>query len=263
MTTLSSYLSISGSLAKWQSIEAKSAPVATATAYYKAHIGAVKSAADLVKDPRLFNYAMTAFGLGDRTYAKGLMTKVLQQGVATSATLARKLNDPNILAFAKAFDFAGRGATVASTSAAVQNVVAQYAESALETDQGKQSPGVQLALYFQRKAPGITDAYGIMADKQLLSVVQTALNISPMTGLEPIDQQAKLLSSKIKFADFQDPKKLQNFIARFTAMYDYNNAGADAAGGTSTNAILLGAAQGTAGGVGQSLLQSMQSYRTS
>ena len=261
MTTLSSYMTVANGLTKWQSIEAKSAAVDTATKYYQAHIGSVKSAADLVKDPRLFNYAMTAFGLGDRTYAKGLMTQVLQQGVTSSTALANKLSDPNILAFAKAFDFAGQGSTAASASAAVRNVVAQYTETALETDQGKQSPGVQLALYFQRKAPNITSAYGVLADKQLLNVVQTALNISTMTGLEPIDQQAAMLASKINFADFQDPKKLQNFIGRFAAMYDYNN-GSSSSGTTSTNAILLGAAQGVGAGVDQSLLQSMQSYRT-
>ena len=52
-----------------------------------------KSAADLVNNPRLFSYAMTAFGLGDRLYAKALMTQVLQQGVGDAKALANKLND--------------------------------------------------------------------------------------------------------------------------------------------------------------------------
>lgn len=208
MTTLSAYLSVAGALSKWQAIASKSPAVSTATAYYKAHIGEAKSAAALVRNPRLFNYAMKAFGLGDRTDAKALMTRAMNEGALSSSALAVKLHDPNILAFVKAFDFKDNGATAASTSAAVQKVVDLYAENALETDQGKQNPGVELALYFQRKAPSIKDAYSVLADKKLLKVVQTALNISPMTGLEPIDQQAKLMSGKIKFADFQDPKKL-------------------------------------------------------
>ena len=261
MTTLSSYLSISNSLAKWQTITAQSQAVTTQTNYFKANIGSVKSASDFVNNPRLFNYAMTAFGLGDRTYAKGLMTQVLQQGVTSSTALANKLNDPNIIAFARAFDFAGVGSGVTSSSSLVQSVVGQYTENALETSQGQQNQGVQLALYFQRKAPSITDAYGLLADKQLLSVVQTALNISPMTGVEPIDQQATMLASKINFSDFATPTKLQSFIARFSAMYDYNNATGTGAASTSTNAILLGASQGLGGGLDPGLMQNLQTYK--
>ena len=146
-------------------------------------------------------------------------------------------------------------------SSLVQSVVSQYTENALETSQGQQNQGVQLALYFQRKAPSITDAYGLLADKQLLSVVQTALNISPMTGVEPIDQQATMLASKINFSDFVNPTKLQSFIARFSAMYDYNNATGTGAASTSTNAILLGASQGLGGGLDPGLMQNLQTYK--
>lgn len=261
MTTLSAYLSVARALPKWQAIAAKSTAVATATAYYRAHVGEAKSAADLVKNPRLFAYAMKAFGLGDRTNAKALMTRAMNEGVLSTSALAVKLHDPNILALTKAFDFKDNGATAASTSAAVQKVVDLYAENALETDQGKQNPGVELALYFQRKAPTIKDAYAILADKKLLKVVQTALDISPMTGLEPIDQQAKLLAAKIKPADFQDAKKLQAFLSRFSAMYDVRNADTAAGGSTTTNAILLDATQSADVGGNLSLLQSLQSYR--
>ena len=262
MTTLSAYMAISKDLSKWQSIAARSATVATQTKYFQANIGSVKTAADLVKNPRLFSYAMTAYGLGDRIYAKGLMTQVLQQGASSSTALARKLNDPNVLAFAKAFDFKTSGeATTASTSL-VKQVVDLYAENALETDQAKQNPGVDLALYFQRKAPSITSAFGLLADKKLLKVVQTALDISPMTGAQSIDKQAATLSKKIKFSDFQDPKKLQAFIVRFSAMYDSRFGATSASGASSTNPVLLDASGTDLGpALDQSLLQSLQTYR--
>jgi len=262
MSTLSSFLSISGSIAKWRDLAAGAAAAKTATTYYEANIGKVKSAADLVKDPRLFNYAMTAFGLADRVYAKSLMQKAMEQGVLSSSALANKLNDPNIRAFVQAFDFADKGPTAATTDAAVRKVVDRYVQNALETDQGKQNPGVELALYFQRQAPSVKNAYSLLADKKLLKVVQTALDISPLTGAMPVDQQASLLSKKIDFADFQDPKKLQGFIMRFAAMYDYNNASSSTTNaGATTNAILLGASQDVGAGIGMTLLQAMQTYR--
>lgn len=260
MTTLSSYLSIARDAARWQSMVAKAPDVALQTRYFQDNIGKTSNAEALVNNNRLFAYAMKAFGLGDRVYAKGLMKQVLQQGVATSTSLAYKLNDPNILAFAKAFDFAKNGAQTTNSPTLVKSVVDQYTRNALESDQAKQNGGVGLALYFQRKAPAITSVYGLLADKKLLQVVQTALDISPMTAVMPIDQQAAMLATKIKIADFQDATKLQTFIARFAAQYDSRYGAASATGSVYSNAILLGASQDT-GGIGGSLLQAMQAYR--
>jgi len=261
MTTLSAYLSIARDAGRWKALVAKSPDVAMQTTYFQANIGKVKTADDLIGNARLFTYAMSAFGLGDRAYAKGLMKRVLQQGVSSPTALAYKLNDPNILAFAKAFDFAKNGAQTTQSASLVQSTVDQYTQNALEKGQAQQNPGVGLALYFQRKAPAITSAYGLLADKKLLQVVQTALDISPMTAVMPIDQQASMLGKKIKFADFKDATKLQSFISRFAAQYDYKY-GAGSAGATTGNAILLGASQDGATTTNAVLLQAMQAYRT-
>jgi hypothetical protein len=261
MSTLSTFTMISKNLPKWQTMTASSTAVAAQTKYFKDNIGSVKSASDLVRNTRLFNYAMSAFGLGDRLASRGLMTQVLQQGVSSNTALAHKLNDPNILAFAKAFDFRSKGEATTGSKSLTQQVVELYTENSLEADEARQNPGVGLALYFQRQAPNVTSAYGILADKKLLTVVQTALGITPLTGLQPIDQQAALLAKKINFTDFGNPTKLQAFIARFAAMYDYNN-GTSGMSGTATNAVLLAAGGGTLGpGVDIALLQNLQSFR--
>lgn len=240
MTTVGTYLSVANNLSRWRGIAAKAPDVATETKYFTANIGKATSIDAFLKDRRLFNYAMKAFGLGEKTYAVGLMRKVLEQGATDAKALANTLNDSNIRAFAKTFDFAGAGAAV-SKSSFVQTVTDRYVEQAMQADQGKQNPGVQLALYFQARAPQVTSVYGLLADKQLLQVVQTALDISPNTSAQPIDTQARLLSAKLNIADFQDPKKLNAFIARFSAMYDTQNPGADAGSTTNVNAILYSA----------------------
>jgi hypothetical protein len=222
-TTLSAYLTVANNLSQWRTITAKNPAVQTATQYFENNIGKVTSAQQLVDNPRLFDYAMTAFGLSDMTYAKGLMEKVLQQGVTSSTALADTLDNTNILSFAKAFDFTDNGATTTASSSLVDQVVNKYVENSLETAQGQQNPGVQLALYFQAQAPNVTSVYQILADKNLLSVVQTALGISPLTAAEPIDTQANMLTSQLELSDFQNPAKLQKFIERFCAQYDANN----------------------------------------
>jgi len=243
MSTLSSYLTVSNNLTKWQTITSKSSDVATQNTYFQNNIGKITTAAQFVANTRLFNYAMTAFGLGNMTYAKNMMQQVLQQGTTSSKALANTLNNPKILAFAEAFDFAGQGAKLTTSQSFVTNVVNKYNEQALETTQGKQNPAVQLALYFQQNAPNVSDVYGILGDKNLLQVVQTTLNLSPYMSLQSIDTQYNLLSNKLNVKDFQDPKKLQSFISRFCAMNDYNaNGGAQSALTVDPDASLVGLA---------------------
>lgn len=240
MTTISAYLTVAHHLDRWRGVAAKTPDVASETKYFKTNIGKATTAEALLKDRRLFAYAMKAFGLGDRTYATGLMRKVLEQGVSDSRALANTLSDPNIRALARMFDYKGANAAVGS-DAFVRSVTDRYVEQAMEAQQGAKNPGVELALYFRQKAPQVTSVYGVLADRKLLQVVQTALDISPNTSAQPIDTQARLLKSKLNLADFADAKKLDNFIARFAAQYDIQNPGADQAADVGSNALLYGA----------------------
>ena len=250
MTTLSDYRSIASNLSRWQTLTAKTPAVATASAYYSANIGKVTSIDAFIGNRRLFGFAMSAFGLDDMVNAKALMRKVLEGGVTDTKALANTLDNPKILAFAKAFDFAAQGASVMSSAAATTGVVASYIEQSLETTQGTANKGVQLALYFARKAPAITNVYEILADKNLLNVVQTVLGISPLTSAQNVDTQAATLKKALTLADFSDTKKLGAFVARFAARYDVDNA---------TSA----ASASAAGGIGLSAdsLLSLQSFR--
>ena len=116
-STLTSYALIARDLPTALKRKAAEAGVARETAYYKAHIGAVKSVDDLLADQRLYAYAMKAYGLSDMTYAKAFMRKVLSEGTDASG-FASRLADDRYVAFAKAFDFTKvLGASGAGTDA--------------------------------------------------------------------------------------------------------------------------------------------------
>ncbi|MGJ0506775.1 MAG: DUF1217 domain-containing protein [Methylocystis sp.] len=240
MTTVGTYLSVAKNLDRWRGIAARKPEVASDTKYFQANIGKATSIDALMKDRRLLTYAMKAFGLGDMTYAVGMMRKVLEQGVDSPKDLANTLNNANIRAFATAFDYAGGNAGVTSQSF-VKTVTDRYVEQAMQSNQGEQNPGVQLALYFREHAPQLTTIYGVLADKSLLKVVQTALNIPAASSAQPVDTQARLLKAKVNIDDFKDPKKLDAFISRFAAMYDTENPGAGQTANMNGNAILYSA----------------------
>lgn len=90
----------------------------------------------------------------------------------------------------------------------------------MEEKAGDQNEGLRLALYFTRKASTITNSYQILADKAMTQVVQTALGLPSTISSADIDAQAKMITSKIKLTDFQDPAKVTKFVQRFAAMWD-------------------------------------------
>ena len=228
-STTAAYLAISQNLPRYQAMTAAEPAVKSATAYYEANIGDVTSVQDLVDNYRLLSYALDAYGLGDQIQNKALITKVLEGGVSNPKSLANTLSDARWQAFAKAFNFAGDGAASISSPTAVKTTTSDYVEQQLESDQGAQDVGVQLALYFERVAPTVTSEYGILADPNLLEVAQTIFGLSPASSAQSIDTQAQTLSKLMPISDLQDPAKLQQLTERFTAMYDVNygpNSGA-------------------------------------
>jgi hypothetical protein len=219
-TTTSQFLTVSQNLARYQAMTAAEPAVKSATAYYEANIGKVASIKDFVGNYRLLSYALNAYGLGDQINNTALITKVLEGGVSNAKSLANTLSNSNWKAFATAFNFVGSGAASVSTASAVKTTTSDYVEQQLESDQGQQDTGVQLALYFQRVAPTVTNEYGILADKNLLQVAETIFDLPIATTLTGIDNQAHSLSTAMPLSELQDPKKLQQIVERFTAEYD-------------------------------------------
>ena len=114
----------------------------------------------------------------------------------------------------------------------------------VETEAGAKNEGVRLALYFQRKAAGITDVMQILADPALTKVVQTALGLSDSSSMANIDQQAAYLKKRLDLTDFQDSGKLSKFLQRFAALYDIKNPEAATGSSTSSVSMLYGTSSG-------------------
>ncbi|HYA74704.1 MAG TPA: DUF1217 domain-containing protein [Roseiarcus sp.] len=219
-TTTATYLAVSQNLSRYQTMTADQGAVKTASKYYAANIGKVTSIKDFVGNFRLLSYALDAYGLGNEVNSTALVTQVLEGGVSNPKSLANTLSNPNWAKFAAAFNFVGKGAASASTASAIKTTTNDYVEQQLETDQGQQDPGVQLALYFQRVAPTVSSAYGIMGDVNLLDVVQTIFGLPPETAGTNIDAEASEISKLVPMSTLRDPAKLQQLTERFTAMYD-------------------------------------------
>jgi hypothetical protein len=226
------------------------------TTYYLANIVKVKSIDDLMKNDRLLSYAKTAFAMDPEVDTNEFLRKVLEGGVQDENSLANKQDEPRYAAFATTFNFEAYGDKATTYVTAQQSVVDKYMRQTLEQDAGNQNEGVRLALYFQRKAPDITNFYEILGDKALAQVVRTALGLPDAFAQADIDKQVKYFESKLKIEDLSDPTKLGKFIQRFTALWEIDNPSSPTA--TSLSVLF---SQPTEYGVSTSLMLSIQSMK--
>lgn len=219
-TTYSDYLTIARDTARSIETIRRQPMVARETEYYLKKIGQIKTAEEFLSDRRLMTYAMTAFGLGDMSYAKGFVRKLLKEGTDQPEAFANQLTDKRYLDFAKAFDFKRYGAATTAFGTAQTGVVDKYLRHSLELQAGASNEGVRLALYFERAAPKLENATEILADKALFQVVRTALSLPDSFSLYDIDKQISFLEKRIDVEDFASPAKLKRFVERFSALWD-------------------------------------------
>jgi hypothetical protein len=100
--------------------------VAREAAYYKAHIGKVKTVDDFMKDYRLYHYATKAYGLEDMAYAKAFMKKVLESDLNDSKSFVNQLVDKRYREFAAAFSFNGSATPVAQSDIQTDEMIGLY-----------------------------------------------------------------------------------------------------------------------------------------
>ncbi|HZH11264.1 MAG TPA: DUF1217 domain-containing protein [Microvirga sp.] len=224
VSTSARYQIITANMTRTKALIEKDPVVKRETDYYNATIKTIKTIDEFVKNDRVFKYAMKAYGLEDMAYGKALIKKLLQEGVTNPLSMANKMSNPLYKEFAKAFDFAGKGAAATSAASATTEAVQKYVQQTLEKQEGSANQGVQLALYFKRKASSITKPMQILADKALLKFVQTTFGIPEAASRADLDLQVRNLEKFLKVEDLQDPAKVDRLIQRFNVMWDMKNA---------------------------------------
>ena len=257
LTAATAYQNVSRNLTRALDGVVRSPAVARETNYYLAHIGKVKSIDDFVSNKRVLRYALDAFGLSDIAYAGGLVRRLLEGGVDKSDALANKLVDQKYRDFVSAFNFVRFGAATTSFDRTQKGTADRYAHNVLEENTGNLNEGARLALYFKRQSPGVSSALGLLADKALLKVTQTALGLPAAMSNLSLESQEKLIAAKLDVADLKDEAKLNKFLKNFVARWDANNP---AAGNLSAVALDLSTSSVT---IGADLLAAIQSIKRS
>jgi hypothetical protein len=211
------------------------------TTYFVNTIGSVRTLDQFLADKRLVAYAEKAFGITDKP-STDTLRKALTSDVTDPKSYVNRLA-PGYRDLALAFNFDTDGTIERNEPTQLQSkkeaitTADLYARMTMEQEAGDKNEGVRLALYFARKASSLSTPYDVLADKALVQVVYTALDVPSSVSASDIDKQANLIKQRLDVSTLKDPATLNKFLVRFCAMYDMQNTDSQA---TSPTAILFG-----------------------
>jgi Protein of unknown function (DUF1217) len=183
--------------------------VSKSVAYYKENIGKIKTSDDLMKDFRLYSYAMKAFGLEEMTYAKAFIKKVLDSDLTDTNSFANKLTDTRYRKFAAAFNFTP-GLKVAQTGAQGEDTIGLYSNSLTKED----SKLIEDTAYYNINIDKITNVDQFLADPGLRTYALKSAGIDLNTSNEHLK---KLLTSDLSDPDSYANKMPEKYITGYDA----------------------------------------------
>lgn len=230
LTTLASYRLINGNIERSLTSAAARPQVARETEYYRANIGNVKSVDDFLGDDKLFEYAMKAYGLGDMTYAKAFMRKVLESDLDDDASFVNKLVDKRYIEFAKAFHFLPSGdvdvgLTTAQDSASGDAMIGLYSQQRI----GKGETAAAEADYYQSRIGSVTSVDQLLSDARLFKYALAAYGLD--AGIASTSAIRNVLTS-----DLSDPNSVANLYGtkyqKLAAAFSFEADGSVVPGGS-------------------------------
>lgn len=198
--------------------------------YFRAKIGSVKTADDLVSDRRLLKVALGAYGLDADIENRYFIKKVLEDGTLDTGALANKLADKQYRAFSSGLGFGDYDIPRTQLSDFADKTLAAYRIRQFETAVGEQDDNLRLAMNAERELSALasrtssdeTKWFTIMGSTPLRQVFEKALGLPNSFASLDLDQQLNTLQDKTKrafgsdqVAQFDDPEKVEALIRRF------------------------------------------------
>ena len=152
--------------------------VARNAAYYKENIGKVKTVDEFLKNDRLYQYAMKAYGLEDMIYAKAFMKKVLESNPTDANSFANKLTDKRYRDFAAAFSFTSSDKAVAQSAHQTDDMIGLYTATVKQ----KVDAIDEDTAYYNAKIGSVNNVNDLLNDDRLRTYVFQAFGVDEIIG---------------------------------------------------------------------------------
>ncbi len=178
--------------------------------YFKKAITKFTSVDDLLKDQRAVKILLSAYDLEDEAKnGMGRIKKVLTEDPTATGALSSRLADSRFAAMAKDLRL-DQGLTKLKSVTKQITIATNYVQSEFEQALGDQDPALREAAYFARNTSKTANVYNILGDKIIRDVVQSTLNIPAQLAIQPVETQARVITSKLKIDQFTSAVKNAN-----------------------------------------------------
>ncbi len=175
-----------------------------------AEIGSIE---ELMKDRRTLQFVLEAYQLETEIDKRAIVNKLLTDDPADTRSFANRMIDPRYRQINA--DFGGTEGAPLADPALIEKIIQKAMTNRFEKAQGEANPGVREAMYFKRVIGNVTDINQLMSDKVLTSVARGALGLPDKFGMLEFEQQKRILSNRIDFEQFKDPKMVDKFIQNY------------------------------------------------
>lgn len=225
--------------------------------YFRANIGKVKTADQLIADRRLLSVALGAFGLDADIDNKAFIQKVLTDGTLSTTALANKLSDKQYLKFSAAFGFGDYATPSTQISDFADEIVTAFEARQFESAVGAQDGDLRLALNTQREMAVLAGKsssetvkwYSVLGNTALKTVFTKALGLPSSVGSLDLDRQLELFKTKAdaifgsdSISQFNDPNKVEALIRRYLVLSQLGNVSSATSSGSAALSMLQQAA---------------------
>ncbi len=199
--------------------------------YFRAKIGQITTAAQLVNDRRLLRVTLGAFGLDTDINNKFFIRKVLEDGTLTAGALANRLADKQYQKLSSTFGFGDFAVPGTKLSDFPDRILSAYRARQFEIAVGAQNPDLRLALNVERELPAIAGKasssenakwFTVMGNAPMRKVFEKALGLPASLGVLDLDKQLEAFKAKAKsqlgsdaIAQFTEPTKVEALVRRF------------------------------------------------
>lgn len=223
--------------------------------YFIENIGSVKTAGDLISDPRLLNVALGAFGLEEDSYKKAFLERILQEGTEADDALANRLGDERYVQFSEAFGFGPGQSLKTGNAKAMYDLVYTNQVQSFEAAVGEQDHAMRVAMFSERELPNLagdgtsvnTKWFNVMGQPALRELFETAMGLPPSLAQIDLDQQLETFKDKSKamfgtddIAVFSDPEKMKKLISTYLVRSEIADFQASVSSGSTALLLLQG-----------------------
>ncbi len=198
--------------------------------YFRANIGKIETAADLVADRRLLRVALGAFGLGDDLPNRAFIQRILESPMDEPRSFANRLSDKRYAELARAFRFADADGPKTGAPDFAERIVKAFHARQFEIAVGEQDESMRMALALRSDLTELAERdmsedarwLRILGTPSLRKVFESAFQLPTGFGQMDLDRQMSIMKDRTRrtfgeggIAQFVEPDKLEALTRRY------------------------------------------------